>query len=138
MITAGAYTARTQNWMALAPDLTPMIDVMFILMIFFILTANAATKTMDVTLPTSAEKTISAGQMQKQMIITLKKDGSYAIDEAEYATLEALKTALETVDSSKELLVASDKSAEVQAFVELLSALRAAEFTIANIIMEQP
>ena len=51
MIQADHTSHKTTILEAILPDLTPMLDVMFILLIFFILTANAAQKTFDLSLP---------------------------------------------------------------------------------------
>ena len=44
----------------LMPDLTPLLDVMFMLIVFFILTANAVPYALDVNLPEDAEEVTQA------------------------------------------------------------------------------
>ena len=47
----------------LIPDLTPMLDILFILLIFFMLAVGQVFQTMDLTLPKSTAQEIQFGEM---------------------------------------------------------------------------
>jgi len=60
----------------LMPDLTPLLDVMFMLIVFFLLTANAVPYTLDVNLPEDKEKVAQAVE-DPNMLSPLKMLLSY-------------------------------------------------------------
>jgi len=60
------------------PDLMPLIDMVFILLIFFLLTSSALQPTVDVELPETAEGTLNE---LPTLVVTIKSDGTLLIDE---------------------------------------------------------
>lgn len=64
------------------PDLMPLIDMVFILLIFFLLTSTAALPTVDVELPeTSSGET----KTPATIVVTIQEDGTLLIDETRVA-----------------------------------------------------
>ncbi len=55
-------------------DLTPLIDVIFMLLIFFIMTTTFSRPVLDILLPTADSAETSRGRQEQ--IITIKADGS--------------------------------------------------------------
>jgi len=55
-------------------DLTPIIDVLFLLLIFFIMTATFSKPVVDLTLPKADSST--AASRQKQLLITVDRIGN--------------------------------------------------------------
>jgi len=60
------------------PDLMPLIDMVFILLIFFLLTSSALQPSVDVELPETAEGTLTD---LPALVVTIKSDGTLLIDE---------------------------------------------------------
>jgi biopolymer transport protein ExbD len=60
------------------PDLMPLIDMVFILLIFFLLTSSALQPAVDVELPETAEGTLNE---LPTLVVTIKSDGTLLIDE---------------------------------------------------------
>jgi biopolymer transport protein ExbD len=60
------------------PDLMPLIDMVFILLIFFLLTSNALQPAVDVELPETAE---GEPNNLPSIVITIRSDGILLIDE---------------------------------------------------------
>jgi biopolymer transport protein ExbD len=59
------------------PNLTPMIDMMFLLLIFFLLTSVLARPSIPVTLPETETAELSE---EPEIVVTLFKDGSMLLD----------------------------------------------------------
>jgi biopolymer transport protein ExbD len=60
------------------PDLMPLIDMVFILLIFFLLTSSALQPSVDVELPKTMEGTLNE---LPTLMVTIKSDGTLLIDE---------------------------------------------------------
>lgn len=71
----------------LHPDLTPLIDVIFMLVIFFIMTMSFALPTIDFMLPSSS--TAQSQEQRKNITISVNKDGEYTY-EGQHITREEL------------------------------------------------
>ncbi|MGE4292640.1 MAG: ExbD/TolR family protein [Desulfovibrio sp.] len=61
-------------------DLTPLIDVIFLLLLFFILATTFLKPVVDVTLP-SAESGVTASK-EKQMVVTIDRQGRVFYEQA--------------------------------------------------------
>lgn len=62
----------------LHPDLTPLIDVIFMLVIFFIMTMSFTLPTIDFLLPSSS--TAQSQEQRKNITISVNKDGEYTYE----------------------------------------------------------
>jgi len=60
------------------PDLMPLIDMVFILLIFFLLTSSALQPAVDVELPETSEGRLSE---LPTLVVTIQSDGTLLIDE---------------------------------------------------------
>ena len=97
-------------------DLTPLIDVIFMLVIFFILTMSFAKPILEVALPSS-----EVGQSVKKqdfLVVTLHKDGSI-VYENRTIDKEDLKLILDTAPE-KELNIYADMQTPFQSFVDVV------------------
>lgn len=55
-------------------DLTPLIDVIFMLLIFFIMTTTFSRPVLDIILP--ASETAEPGRQRQEQVVSIKADGS--------------------------------------------------------------
>lgn len=107
-------------------DMTPMIDMVFQLLIFFLLTSIFASQTaLDLILP-SAEQA-KASDPKKKIDVLIRKEGTILIDLQE-VSLERLQAALQekSADDPKiPVVLSADREAPFQRFVDVLDAVRA-------------
>lgn len=125
----------------LLPDLTPMLDIIFILLIFFILTANSVQYALEVDLP--KENTDQAQQLSdgEHIIIHLfpKKD-SWGLGEARYDNFAQFSAELihQTKNSpDTPVLIAGDKKVTMDKVMQLFSLLQKHNIAAADIMMER-
>ena len=119
-------------------DLIPMINVIFLLLIFFMLTANAITKNLDAELPEakSAEKSFG-----KDITISLAKDHSVEID-GQVMEIKSLLPILKrklSETSQKVVIIRADKNSEFGLFgkiIDIASLAGATDFMLATELPE--
>lgn len=122
----------------LMPDLTPLLDVMFMLIVFFLLTANAVPYALDVKLPEDSESVSHAVEDPDMLSVTLlSEDGGWKIDDMLYETESAFKAALQTkAKENKKVVIIGDKEASMQKLMSVLAFLRKYNIEAADIVME--
>ena len=115
-------------------DLIPMINVVFLLLIFFMLTSTTTLQSKQVELPTAK----TAEKNSKQfLIMTIDKNGSLELD-GTAMTIEALPAHLEKKVNEKKNTVISihaDKAIEFELFgkvIELAKQAGAEDFMLAT------
>jgi len=115
-------------------DLIPMINVVFLLLIFFMLTSTTSLQIKKVELPTAR----TAEKNSKQFLtVTIDKNGSLELD-GKAVTIEALPAHLEKKVAEKKNAVISihaDKVIEFELFgkvIELAKQAGAADFMLAT------
>lgn len=96
-------------------DLTPMIDVIFMLIIFFIMTMSFVMPVINVNLPTSS--TANTEAQKTSLVVAISKNGELSY-QGEMTTKDKLETILKD-GKYQEIVVHSDKDAPVQAMVDV-------------------
>ncbi len=112
-------------------DITPLIDVLFMLIIFFVLTATFIQGKLDIDLPSGEGET---SEMKNTMILTIEKDGAIFWDGHRVAQEELPELARGAGD--RDILIAGDKNAPYGRVAEVLSILRKVGVTSAGLLME--
>lgn len=109
------------------PDLTPLIDVIFILIVFFLLTPSMRERSIDVTLPSS-----ESGILQNMESIVIEIDSSNIIYfNGEKTDFTGIKKILdnELNDSIKrDVLVRSDRESSFGTIVRLMDIINSAGY----------
>jgi len=123
----------------LMPDLTPLLDVMFMLIVFFILTANAVPYALDVNLPEDSEAVAQAVEDPDMLSVTLLPgEGGWKINEATYQTEHAFKEALSgKTQDSKQVIIIGDQDVSMQKLLAVMVFLRKHNIEAADIVMEK-
>jgi biopolymer transport protein ExbD len=67
----------------IAPDLTPMLDILFILLVFFILTAGAVFQSLELTLPENVSEELELAHEPKHIMLEIRPQ-NYALDGEEF------------------------------------------------------
>ena len=140
MIGRTGLDERTPRIRELAPNLTPLLDVLFMLLIFLILTANTAQFALEITLPQAAEpkQTVLA---EPQVVITLYGAGeAITIDNVttrDWARAREVLSARVNAEPDAWYLIAGDKNVTLQKVVRVLSFLEARGISQVRILVEQ-
>ncbi|RJE73392.1 biopolymer transporter [Pseudoalteromonas sp. MSK9-3] len=123
---------------SLLPDLTALLDVLFIVLVFLLLSVAVQVNVLEVSLPDSGEQGEVVSEQSPQ-VLSLTYDGttvSYALDEQPFSTRETLMQAVSHIAKEKPLFIAIDKQAPSEELVRLLADLSQQNRQIANILIE--
>lgn len=101
-------------------DLTPLIDVLFMLIIFFVLTAAFVRGEVDVTLPHGEGSPVS----EVPVILAVHEDGTLAWAGQSLPLPEVILLAREAYDDGQSILLAGDRSVPYGVVATLLDQLR--------------
>jgi biopolymer transport protein ExbD len=119
------------------PDLTPLIDMVFLLLIFFLLTSFFVRPSVSVDLPRAAE-TEAAGQ--QDVTITIEKEGAILLNGRSVSDRRLLAT-LEWIYSStdaSEAVIQSDKEVPFGRVVEVMDISKRAGAHSISFLVEHP
>ena len=120
-------TPSSSHTQSLTPDLTPLLDIIFIVMVFLLLTASVKLESLEVDLPSSDVKNVSEVHKDSISVNILDHEPYWAINGKEYIDWENFKiTLLEETGSTdkKPIIIGADKAANVENLVKLLSFLQ--------------
>ncbi|NYR14223.1 biopolymer transporter ExbD [Pseudoalteromonas sp. MIP2626] len=122
MIKVSHHRAST----SLTPDLTPLLDIIFIVMVFLLLTASVRLESLDVDLPSSDSQVVSEVDNKSLTINILNESPHWAIDGIKFSdwnsfTLDLLE---ETTPNKKPIVIGAEKTADIQHLVKLLAFLQ--------------
>ena len=112
-------------------DLTPLIDCLFMLIIFFVLTMSFSRPVLEIILPEA--KNAESSHERNELLLSVRADGTYAIN-SDAVTLEELSARLDA-DPDKLLNIYMDEKAPFAAFVKVLDLAkvkRAGRFVIST------
>lgn len=101
-------------------DLTPLIDVIFMLVIFFIMTMSFTLPVIDIVLPSSS--TAEQTQKSNNIVITVNKDGEYLYKERVISAKELKDILLVQDDASIELNI--DGNSKTQILIDIADIAR--------------
>ncbi|ART81911.1 biopolymer transporter ExbD [Oceanisphaera profunda] len=136
----GRPESANSSWRTLTPDITPLLDIIFIVLVFLLLTANIPLQSLEVDLPKTDSEALSAISDTKSITINmLAGTPAWAIQGQEYEDWQQFKPALTAqVAALKEtdLILASDKDVTVDSMLKLLAFLQEHEITATQILME--
>jgi biopolymer transport protein ExbD len=123
----------------LMPDLTPLLDVMFMLIVFFILTANAVPYALDVKLPEDTQAITQAVEDPDLLSVTLLPgESGWKINDMSYQSEETFNEALKAkAQDNKQVIIIGDKDVSMQKFLSVMTLLRKHNIETADIVMEK-
>lgn len=123
-----------------APDLTPLLDVVFIVMVFLLFTANAQTLSLPVNLPQATRQEASISDEPKTLTVSiLNEEQTWAIGEEQYDNWDIFtNTLLAQVEQEPNItvLIAGDQEAPLGNLVKLMMFLGQHKIDAAQILME--
>ncbi|MDB9969196.1 biopolymer transporter ExbD [Porticoccaceae bacterium] len=125
-------------------NLTPLIDVVFLLLIFFMVTTTFTRETrMLISLPEAEAETESIAREEKVVELVVSKDGSYAVDgqsliNRDIKTIMAALKDASAGDSKIPLVITADALSTHQAVITAMDAAGRLGFETLNIATQQP
>ena len=124
----------------LLPDLTPLLDVIFLVLVFFLLTAQTPLLELPLQLPQSREAlpTASAGNGER-MQLQLSAEGAWrfnGVQQANFSRLRTELTAAFVADNTVGLDLALDRQAPLTAFLDLMALLQQQGIQDSRILLE--
>ncbi|EGR3361642.1 ExbD/TolR family protein [Vibrio parahaemolyticus] len=117
---------QDNNRNGLTPDLTPLLDIIFIVMVFLMLTAAVKLDSLDVTLPSTDSQAVAEVNKQSITVNILKDEPYWAINGQTYIDWENFTLALleESKSTDKPIVIGAEKTANIQSLVQLLGFLQ--------------
>ena len=103
-------------------DLTPLIDCLFMLIIFFVLTMSFSRPVLEIVLPEAVQA--QAGEKRDELILSVKADGTLWLDQNRQVTLAELAAQLDA-QPQRMLNIYMDEKADFGVFVSVLDLAKA-------------
>lgn len=113
-------------------ELTPLIDVLFMLIVFFVLTAVFSESSLPVRLP----KAVGEHSQGDSITLTLDANGSVFLGRETLSEGEAVERSFASYCEGKKILVAADRDVPYGAVVSLLEKLRIRGVGSAGLLVE--
>ncbi len=109
-------------------NVTPMVDVMLVLLIIFMVTAPMMTQGLDVNLPETTAKPIR--QDEKPVVISIDKKGSISLDKikGDRNLLQQELAKLAKISTDKTILLKADKQVPYGIVVQVMADVKDAGF----------
>ncbi len=117
-------------------NVTPLVDVMLVMLIIFMVTAPMMQQGVDIDLPETTTQPLRV--KDDPLILSVKKDGQYFLGRKEVAEEELVPRleALFEARGSKDVFLRADKSAPYGVVVKAMAAAREAGSTRLGVVTE--
>ncbi|WP_218742913.1 ExbD/TolR family protein [Vibrio parahaemolyticus] len=117
---------QDNNRNGLTPDLTPLLDIIFIVMVFLMLTAAVKLDSLNVALPSTDSQAVAEVDKQSITVNILKDEPYWALNGQTYIDWENFTLALleESKSTDKPIVIGAEKTANIQSLVQLLGFLQ--------------
>lgn len=120
----------------LLPDLTPLLDVIFIVLVFFLLTAQQPLLELPLDLPKSDAELSAASQTpDERMVIRLDEQGAWRFAGQPQADFNNLRESLQS-NPPEAVDLALHQQASLEKFLQLLALLQMLGIDDTQILME--
>jgi biopolymer transport protein ExbD len=133
---------RRQRREEVGVNLTPLIDVVFLLLIFFMVSTTFTRETqLSIDLPEATGKLAQAAELQVEILIG--EDGSYRVNgqrlvDTQMRTLQAAIYKVSSGDTTLPLIITADAQAAHQSVVRAMDAAGQMGFVHLSITTRQP
>jgi biopolymer transport protein ExbD len=116
-------------------NVTPLLDLAFVLLIIFIITTPLMENSVNLAVPTSAEATQKVDPAQVQTI-SIDRDEvlKFNNEPVDAATLEERLTAVHTKKPDVAIVVRPDKDLPIQKFIDIMDILQRAKVTKVGVV----
>jgi biopolymer transport protein TolR len=119
-------------------NVTPLVDVMLVLLIIMMIVAPLLQKGVDVKLPT-ASNTTDKPETQEQTVVAVTADGRLHLNSREIAEQDLAQRVTEALETKKEriVLIKADEDAAYGRVMAAMDALRKAQIEDMGLITEK-
>ncbi len=124
---------RRRSRKRLELDITPLIDVLFMLIIFFVLTASFVQGRVEVDLPRGEGMPKRGGGA---LLVSVRADGTVLWGGAAVTSADVPALASQAAAESRDILLAGDRAAPYGAVAELLELLRRSGLESAGLVLQ--
>ncbi len=109
-------------------NVTPLVDVMLVLLIIFMVTAPMMTQGLDVDLPATTANSLR--QKENPLVVTVKKDGKIILNKATVTQAVLLEQLKKIDEKGKEepIFLSADKDVAYGVVAETMANIKAAGF----------
>jgi biopolymer transport protein ExbD len=122
------------------PDLTPLLDVVFMLIIFLILTINTISFSLEVNLPEDEYNSSKAISDNNYLEIHLLKSNSWQINQKKFSNEKKFKNYLLNYHKKhpdQKIILITDKGSKVGKLISILTFLKKQNIQMADILVEK-
>lgn len=125
---------QDNNRNGLTPDLTPLLDIIFIVMVFLMLTAAVKLDSLDVALPSTDSQAVAEVDKQSITVNILKDEPYWAINGQTYIDWENFTLALleESKSTDKPIVIGAEKRPIFNHLFSFLAFCKKTEFRRLN------
>lgn len=119
-------------------NVTPLVDVMLVLLIIFMITAPMMTQGLDVNLPETTSKSLR--QEEKPLVVTIDKSGEISINNVAQARALLVQELQKSYDANKDqpVYLRADKDVIYQHVVDVMQDIKSVGFDKIGMITKPP
>lgn len=121
-------------------DLTPLIDVLFMLIVFMVLTANTAQFAIDAILPSTEESGLNVPESDAPLIVLIRSSGAvFQIDGEDAVDWDAAKSIFldrHQANEERSISVIVEPESQAQSILDVMAFLQVNNIESAQIIAE--
>lgn len=132
--------AHRNDVIDMLPDLTPMMDVFFMLLVFFLLTANSVEHALELDLPREGAEQARPLAVAEPIVLTLNAQAPYwrvgAQVMQDWSAVEAAMGEAHARRPAAQILIAGDRDVPMERLLQALAYLQREGLTAAQILME--
>ena len=122
------------------PDLTPLMDVVFMLIIFLILTINTASFTLEVNLPEDKDDASKMISDNNHLEIHLLKSDIWQINDQKFSDEKKFKYYLldyHKKNKEQKIIIITDNNSKIGKLISVLTFLKKQNIQMADILVEK-
>ncbi len=119
-------------------NVTPLVDIMLVLLIIMMIVAPLLQKGVDLKLPT-ASNTVDKPETQEQTVVSVTADGRLHLNSIEVPEAELARRVTEALEAKNEriVLIKADEDAQYGRIMAAMDALRKAQIEDMGLITEK-
>lgn len=119
-------------------NVTPLVDVMLVLLIIFMVTAPMMTQGLNVDLPEMTSKALR--QEEKPIVVTIDKAGEISINKVPYARALMVQELKKSYQANKEqtIYLQADKNVPYGEVVSVMDGIKSAGFDKIGVMTKPP
>jgi biopolymer transport protein ExbD len=128
--------AATEKPPQQGPELTALIDIIFIVVVFLLLTANTPLLQLTVDPPQTDEQLVTP-TTRPSITIGLDSANTWRINDNTFTDWESFRAGIHAIeDRNQVVMISADRGADVEPLLQLLALLNTLQFSNTQILME--